>query len=63
MTECNQKIIIANKLKNLREEILRLTKEKENFVDDPEVLKFLEINIRRRQTKIMALHFEYNMAN
>lgn len=59
--ECNQKIVIANKMKKLRDEILDITKEKERFVDSPAALRVLEGFILRKQSSITLLHLEYNL--
>lgn len=59
--ECNQKIVIANKMKGLRESIADLTTEKERYVDSIEVLRILEGIILRKQNKLLMLHLNYNM--
>lgn len=59
--ECNQKIVIANKMKGLRESIADLTTEKERYIDSVEVLRILEGIILRKQNRLLVLHIDYNM--
>ena len=61
--ECNQKIVIAKKMQQLRDEILELSNEKGKFVNSPSALQLLEGTIRRKQNRIVLLHFDYNMAD
>ena len=61
--KCNQKIVIAKKMQELRESIADLTTEKERHVDSIEVLRILEGIILRKQNKLLGLHIDYNMVD
>lgn len=61
--ECNQKIVIGNKMKELRGEILEITEAKKLFVEKPMLLGLMEAAIMRNQDEILILHLDYNLVD